>query len=270
MNDEDHRKENAPPTPELAVRAGRLAPLRGKAKEHFVEELFDRIANRYDLMNLVMTAGLLRYWQRVFAAHTGLQRGNTALDVCCGTGELASIMARQVGPEGWVEGIDLSEKMLQVGRRKLSRRPEGRWIRLQKGNALQLPYEDKRFDCVSTGFAMRNVSDVRQAITEMARVLRPGGRVLCLELSHPVNPLIKGPYQLYFRHLVPLMGRWANNRADEKVMSPYTWLPESLRYFPDQEGLAGIFRQAGLEHVRYHNLTGGIVCLHVGEKPETE
>lgn len=254
-------------SPELAVRDGRKAPLRGEAKEHFVEDLFNKIAPGYDLMNLVMTAGLLRYWQRVFAAHTNLQKGQSALDVCCGTGELSFIMAKQVGPQGFVEGIDLAENMLAIARKKIARRAEGKIITVQKGNALDLPYEDNQFHCVSTGFAMRNVSGVNVAIREMARVVRPGGRVLCLELSHPVNPLIRWPYTLHFNYIVPLLGRWASNKSDADKMSPYTWLPESVRYFPNQEGLANIFREAGLVNVRYYNLTGGVVCLHVGEKP---
>lgn len=267
MNRDNEAAVQPEASPDTAVRDGRKAPLRGQAKEHYVEQLFNRIAPGYDFMNLLMTGGLLRYWQRVFAANTKLQVGQEALDVCCGTGELALIMARQVGVSGSVEGIDLAENMLAIARRKIARRPEGSVISVQKGNALALPYENDRFHCVATGFAMRNVSDVRTAVKEMARVTRPGGRVVCLELSHPVNPWIRGPYTLYFRFLVPLLGRWASDKEETEHMSPYTWLPESVRYFPNQEGLAQIFREAGLEQVHYINMTGGVVCLHIGVKP---
>lgn len=237
-------------------------------KEEYIQHLFDSIARHYDLMNLIMSAGALRYWQRAFRRANGVRPGDHALDVACGTGELSRILAEQVGPEGRVWGIDLSPGMVEVGRRKLAAAGLSDRVTLQTGNALELPFEDDRFDCVATSFALRNMADIRTAVREMVRVARPGGRVVCLELSHPPSPLVRYPYQWYFFKVVPWLGRW-NERRFRKAgkLSPYRWLPESLRRFPDQEGLAQIFREAGLVDVTYKNLTAGIVCLHVGIKP---
>ena len=257
----------AAPSPAEPAPAG-PAPRDRAEQEQYIQHLFDSIARHYDLMNMIMSAGALRYWQRVFRRMNGVRPGDHVLDVACGTGELSRIMAEQVGPEGHVWGIDLSPGMIEVGRRKLAAAGLAGRVTLQVGNALDLPFEDNRFDCVATSFALRNMADIRAALREMARVTRPGGRVVCLELSHPPNPLIRYPYQWYFNKVVPWLGRWNERRFKlAGRMSPYRWLPESLRRFPDQEGLAQIFREAGLVDITYRNLTAGIVCLHVGAKP---
>ncbi|BAS28769.1 ubiquinone biosynthesis protein [Limnochorda pilosa] len=241
-------------------------------KAEYVQDLFDGIARRYDRMNLIMTAGVWRYWQRVFRRVAGFRDGEQVLDVCCGTGDLTFMAARAVGPGGEVVGLDFSAGMLEVARHKAtalngaaSALAPIRWV---EGDALALPFQDGSFDRIVTGFGMRNVADVEQAFREMVRVLKPGGEVVCLELSHPPNPMLRIPYLAYFRHVVPLMGAWANRLAPGDAPAPYQWLPESLTHFPDQEGLAGILRRAGLEAVRYTNLTGGIACVHQGRKPE--
>lgn len=245
-------------------------PPTGEAKEKYIRHLFDSIAEHYDFMNMVMSFGMLKYWHRVFRSLTNLSPGGRALDVACGTAELALIMAQQVGPTGHVEGVDLSPNMVAVGQRKIERLGMADRITLTVGNALDLPYPDNSFDCVATGFAMRNVADIHKAFAEMARVTRPGGRVICLELSRPVNPLLRAPYNFYLNRIVPILGRWNERRfarQNPDQLMPYTWLPESLKYFPDQEGLAEIYREAGLVDVFYRNLSGGVVCLHVGTKP---
>lgn len=238
-------------------------------KEAYIREVFDAIADHYDLMNLVMSLGLLRFWQRAFRRHTGLGPGDRALDVACGTAELALIMADQVGPDGHVWGVDLSPGMIQVAERKLARSPLRTRITLRTGNALDLPFADGTFHCVASGFALRNFADVPRALREMARVARPGGRVLALELSRPRSPWLRLPHRLYVERLVPLIGRFNERRfrARHGVLPPYRWLPESLRGFPDPDALAAAFREAGLRPVTYIPLTGGIVCLHVGVKP---
>lgn len=255
---------------ELAAAPNDYQPPAGEEKEKYIRNLFDSIADNYDLMNMVMSFGMLRYWQRVFRDHTGLQPGDHALDVACGTAELALIMAKQVGAGGEVQGIDLAPKMIDVAQRKIEHLGWQDNIKLQVGNALDLPYPDDSFHCIGTGFAMRNVADIETAFAEMARVARPGGRVLCLELSHPVSPVIKGPYKFYFNKIVPLLGRWNERRfarQDQAELLPYTWLPESLKHYPDQEGLAQIYRRVGLVDVKYINMSGGVVSLHVGTKP---
>lgn len=243
-----------------------------RTDEQYIRSLFDGIARHYDLMNMIMSMGMLRRWQKRFQSLTGLQPGQRALDVGCGTGELSLIMARQTAPDGKVEGIDLSEGMIAVGRRKVEKAGLSDRITMRIGNALDLPFDDGTFHCVATGFTMRNVNNLVGAINEMARVTRPGGRVVCLELSRPVNPILRRLYYFYFYRIVPLLGRWNERRFAARHrghMPPYKWLPESLRRFPHQEEMARLFTEAGLEQVEYYNLTGGIVCLHVGVKGES-
>ena len=234
-------------------------------KENYVRTLFDSIAPHYDFLNLVMTGGLVRWWHRAFARSTRLRPGDTALDLACGTGDLTAICARQVGPRGHVVGLDLSQEMLSLARRKLSAQGLEQWTELVLGNALELPFADESFDCASIGFALRNVVDIERTLREMARVVRPGGRVVAMEISKPQNRLIRWPYFVYFYNIVPLLDRaygWVGGKV-----RPYTYLPHSLTHFPDQERLAETFRSAGLTDVYYQGLTGGVVTLHVGVKP---
>ncbi len=237
-------------------------------KEKYIHRLFDSIATRYDLMNLVLTGGLVRYWQKVFRGYTGLRPGDRALDVCCGTAELALIMARQVGRAGRVYGLDFSRRMLEVAHRKVASSPYAGMIELVEGNALHLPFADNTFNCAAIGFALRNVSDIRRVLAEMARVVAPGGRVVSLELTKPENVLFRSGYYLYFYHVVPLLGRlvekgWPAGEGKR----PYTWLPYSLTRFPDLHHLAAIFRQVGLVDLVVRPLSGGVVAIHAGTKP---
>jgi len=220
------------------------------------------------MMNVVMSAGCIYLWHRAFRRQTGLGPGGRVLDVCTGTGELAAILARQVGPEGEVRGLDLTPEMLDIAREKMRRKGLSDRIVFEEGNALDLPYDDDTFDAASMGFALRNVSDIPRSIREMARVVRPGGRVLTLELSKPPSPVIRYPFFFYFYCVVPLLGRLVDRGGGGLgTMRPYTYLPVSLVRFPDQKNVARIFREAGLVNVRYYGLTGGVVTLHVGDKP---
>jgi len=240
----------------------------GRAKERFVKRLFAAIAPRYDLMNVVMSAGCIHLWHRAFRRWTGLRPGDAALDVCTGTGELALVMAEQVGPRGRVVGVDFTPEMLELAREKVRRRGLDDRVVLEEGDALALPYRDGTFDAAAMGFALRNVVDIERALAEMARVVRPGGRVLVLELSKPPSPLVRYPYFFYFYRVVPLLGRLVDRgTARTEAMRPYTYLPASLVKFPEQEAVADMFRRVGLDQVRYHGLTGGIVTLHLGVKP---
>ncbi|MCL4425630.1 MAG: class I SAM-dependent methyltransferase [Firmicutes bacterium] len=240
-------------------------------KADFVRKLFNSIAYRYDAMNLVMTGGLFSYWQRVFLHYTGFQPGQRVLDVCTGTAGLALLLARQVQPGGQVVGIDFSEDMLTVGRAKVERSPYRDAVELVPGDAMDLPFADDTFDGATIGFALRNVADISRTLSEMRRVVKAGGRVLSLELSHPRHPLVGVPYGLYFGKVVPWLGR-----LNEKGFSwggglrPYTYLPLSLQNFPRQDKLAELFRLAGLERVGYRELTGGIVSIHYASKPSNE
>lgn len=249
---------------------GRTTSAQGDSfkKQAYVKLLFNTIAPHYDLMNLIMTFGLIRRWHRVFARLTCLNPGQHALDVCCGTGDLAAVMARQVGSGGRVVGLDFSPEMLAVARRRFRGDSPRDWIELVEGDALELPFADNSFDCAATGFALRNVTDIGRVIAEMTRVVKPGGRVVGLEMARPPRMVLRAPFCFYLERVVPLMGRWAEARfRSEAGPSPYGWLPVSLQSFPDQEGLRKIFVEAGLERVGYRNLNGGIACLHYGVKP---
>jgi demethylmenaquinone methyltransferase/2-methoxy-6-polyprenyl-1,4-benzoquinol methylase len=216
--------------------------------------MFDRIAGFYDVMNSVMTAGLHHRWRARAADLAALQPGGRALDVACGTGDLAIELARRVGPTGEVIGSDFSEEMLVRARAKA---PELRW---EWGNALELPYEDGAFDASTVGFGARNFSDLDRGLAEMARVVRPGGRVVVLEITTPRRPPLSTFYSVWFDRIVPLIGRLTGE--DEA----YTYLPSSVKRFPGPEGLAATMARAGLREIRWILTAGGIIALHVGTK----
>ncbi len=247
--------------------------VKSEGKEKYVRTLFDSIAPHYDLMNLVMTGGLVKLWHRRLKTYTGLGPGDSALDCACGTGDLTILAARQVGPHGQVVGIDFSPEMLVYGRQKVQQAGVDGWTEMVQGDAMNLPYPDNTFDCATIGFALRNVTSIPKTISEMTRVVKAGGRVVSLEISKPNNPLIRCPYFLYFYNVVPLIDRvlgWLGgfkSHAGGVRVRPYTYLPHSLTNFPDQERLAQIFRDAGLTDVVYEGLTGGIVSIHCGAKP---
>lgn len=230
-------------------------------KSVFIPDLFDRIAEHYDLMNLLMTAGFWRVWQRAFRRLSGIPPGCHVLDVGCGTAELSLQLAEMVGAQGRVTGIDLSPGMLAVARRKVAASPLAERIDLSLGDALRLPFPDDSFDAAASAFVMRNVPDLDGALRELARVVRPGGRIAILELSHPPASFVRGPFMFYFRHVLPLLGTWAA-RAGLPV-APYAWLPKSLETFPGAEEVARRMASAGLRAPTFHRMTIGVVCLHL-------
>lgn len=239
-------------------------------KDKYVKNLFNSIAKNYDIMNLIMTWGMLPRWQKFMLQKTSLKPGGQALDVCCGTGELTLQLRDLVGAKGKVWGLDFSEKMLEVAKEKISE-TDFTNISYVQGDALELPFADNTFDAATTGFALRNVTDISQAIGEMSRVVKPGGRVVCLEVSRPQNPVLRAGFNLYFFKIVPLIGRFVDRgKAIDNKYPAYSWLPESLKTFPDQERLKAIFQGAGLEQVEYYGLGGGAVTVHVGIKPLAE
>ena len=226
----------------------------GTLEEPQVRAMFDRIARRYDVMNSVMTAGLHHKWRSRAVDLAGIGEGSQVLDVATGTGDLALEAARRVGPAGEVIGSDFSEEMLGGARRKASPVP----VAFEWGNALALPYADDRFDAATVGFGARNFSDLDQGLREMARVVRPGGRVVVLEITTPTRPPLSTFYSAWFDRIVPLLGRFDD---------AYAYLPASVKRFPGPHELAGRLAGAGLEHVRYLLTAGGIIAIHVGEKP---
>jgi ubiquinone/menaquinone biosynthesis methyltransferase len=221
--------------------------------------MFDRIAGRYDLMNSVMTAGLHHRWRRLAADRAGLDAGDRALDVCCGTGDLALELKRRVGSDGAVVGVDFSEPMLALARGK-SRRA-GLPVDYRSANALALPFADGEFDAATVGFGVRNVVDLPLALAELRRVVRPGGRIVILEITTPQRPPLRWFYSVWFDRIVPLLG------AAAREADAYSYLPESVRRFPPARDLAALMDATGLGDVRYTLLAGGIVAVHRGTAP---
>jgi demethylmenaquinone methyltransferase/2-methoxy-6-polyprenyl-1,4-benzoquinol methylase len=222
-----------------------------------IRGMFDRIAGVYDLMNGAMTAGLHHRWRARAADLAELAPGDSALDACCGTGDLAFELARRTGSAGRVIGSDFSEPMLDVARAKAAERGVA-GVRFEWGDALDLPYDDHSFDAVTVGFGVRNLADLERGVAELARLLKPGGRLVILEITQPRRPPLSIFFSLWFDRLVPLLGALAGDR------DAYTYLPESVKRFPPPEGLALVMDRAGLEHIRYTVLAGGIIAIHSG------
>jgi demethylmenaquinone methyltransferase/2-methoxy-6-polyprenyl-1,4-benzoquinol methylase len=224
-----------------------------------VNRMFDRVAGRYDALNSLMTAGLHHRWRERAAARTGLGPGESALDVCCGTGDLALELAQLVRPGGHVVGCDFSEPMLDLAREKAAERTVG-GVRFEWADALELPYDGERFDAVTVGFGVRNLADLDRGLREMARVLKPGGRLVILEITQPTRPPLSLFYSLWFDRLVPLLGAFSSNPE------AYSYLPESVRSFPSPHGLAEKMDAAGFTGIRYTVLAGGIIAIHSGAR----
>ena len=231
------------------------AETRGRLSEPQVRAMFDRIARVYDVMNSVMTAGMHHRWRERAVALSGLAAGDRALDVATGTGDLAIALKRRVGPRGEVVGSDFSDRMLELARQKAAD------VKFEWGNALELPYEDDSFDAVTVGFGARNFSDLGAGLREMARVTRPGGRLVVLEITTPQRPPLSWFFRIWFDRMVPMLGRIAGDP------DAYSYLPSSVRRFPGPEALAAELSAAGLEDVRWIITAGGIIAIHSGRKP---
>ena len=218
-----------------------------------VRAMFDRIAGRYDVMNTLMTAGLHHRWRERAVDLAAVGPGSRALDVATGTGDLAVALARAVAPDGEVIACDFSEAMLARARAKTPS------LRFDWADALALPYASDRFDAATVGFGARNFSDLERAIAEMARVVRPGGRVVILEITRPTREPLASFFHAWFDRAVPALGRIAGERA------AYRYLPSSVRRFPSPHELAALMHGCGLRSIRYIVTAGGIIAIHVGE-----
>jgi demethylmenaquinone methyltransferase/2-methoxy-6-polyprenyl-1,4-benzoquinol methylase len=216
--------------------------------------MFDRIAPRYDLLNRAMTAGLDGRWRQAAAAAADVAAGDRALDVCTGTGDLALALADRVTASGEVVGVDFAERMLERARAKAEGRPG---VRFAAADALALPFADDAFDAAAVAFGIRNVDDLDLGIAEMARVVRPGGRVVILEITAPAR--MRRFYELWFDRVVPRLGRLLGRDG-----AAYAYLPASVRRFPAPPELAARMAAAGLREVRWRPLAFGIVAIHHG------
>ncbi len=230
------------------------AETRGRLSEPQVRAMFDRIARVYDVMNSVMTAGLHHRWRRRAVELAQVGAGDRALDVATGTGDLAIELSRRVAPGGEVIGSDFSDTMLELARKKA---PD---LTFEWGNALELPYEDASFDAVTVGFGARNFSELDTGLAEMARVAKPGGRVVVLEITTPERPPLSWFFGLWFDRVVPLLGKLAGDP------DAYSYLPSSVRRFPGPSELGAELARAGLVDVRWVLTAGGIIAIHVGTK----
>jgi demethylmenaquinone methyltransferase / 2-methoxy-6-polyprenyl-1,4-benzoquinol methylase len=235
-------------------------PRPGVLEEAQVRAMFDRIAGLYDRMNGVMTAGMHRRWRRRAADFAALPAGGRALDVATGTGDLALELARRLNSDGEVIGADFSPRMLELARSKaaaIAAELPGQ-VRFELANALELPFPDDQFDAATVGFGVRNFSSLQRGLEEMARVVRPGGRVVVLEITTPTRPPLSHFFSLWFDRAVPALGRLAGDP------DAYSYLPNSVRRFPGPEGLAAAMWESGLRQIRYLVTAGGIIAIHVG------
>jgi demethylmenaquinone methyltransferase / 2-methoxy-6-polyprenyl-1,4-benzoquinol methylase len=223
-----------------------------------VRGVFDSVASRYDLMNDLMSMGLHRVWKAYAVAVAGLRVGDVVLDIAGGTGDLALAFAKKVGPQGQVVHTDINERMLHQGRNRLLDR--GLVLPSVICDAECLPFASAHFDVVSVAFGLRNMTHKDRALAEMQRVLKPGGRLLVLEFSKIAAPLSKA-YDWYSFKVLPRLGQWITGDS-----ASYRYLAESIRMHPDQAALKALMQTAGFAHVDVHNLSAGVVALHVGIK----
>ena len=231
-------------------------------KARYVRRMFGAIAPRYDLINAVLSGGLHRRWKQATARLVQVPPGGRAIDVCCGTGDLALLLARYAGPRGRVVGIDFSEEMLRVARRKAAAAGLGISVTFALGDAEALGLPDAAFDGAAVGFGIRNTVHPETALREIHRVLRPGGRLAILEFSTPRREVVQRLYDWYSFTVIPWVGRLASRHSDA-----YLYLPASIRMWPDQEAFTGMMVRAGFAQVRYYNLSWGIAAIHVGVRP---
>ncbi|MEB1806849.1 MAG: demethylmenaquinone methyltransferase [Bacillaceae bacterium] len=231
-----------------------------QTKEQRVHQVFESIYKKYDMMNSVISFQRHKAWRKDTMKIMQVKEGSQALDVCCGTADWTMAMAEAVGPKGKVYGLDFSKNMLTIGEKKVKDAKLSQ-VELLHGNAMELPFEDNQFDYVTIGFGLRNVPDYMTVMKEMHRVLKPGGKVVCLETSQPTLIGFKQLYLFYFKFIMPIFGKLFAKSYDE-----YSWLQESTLNFPGKEELANMFREAGFKDVQVKSYSGGVCAMHLGIK----
>ena len=227
-------------------------------KVGMVRDVFDSVASQYDVMNDLMSLGIHRIWKRVAVQLSNVRNGDSVLDLAGGTGDLTTLYEKRVGKEGQVVLADINAAMLKQGRSRLVDAGVSGNVTIAQVDAQNLPFEDSTFDCITMAFGLRNVTDKDAALESMFRVLKPGGKAMILEFSEP-NKAIKPAYDLYSFKVLPTLGKFIADDPDS-----YQYLAESIRMHPDQETLKSMMEAVGFERCRYHNMTAGIVALHIG------
>jgi len=233
-----------------------------KEKAGRVADVFHSVADNYDLMNDLMSAGIHRLWKHMTIEMSGVRKGHKVLDIAGGTGDLAAKFSKIVGSEGSVVLADINESMLKVGRDRLIDRGITENVTFSQADAQYLPFPDNTFNVITIAFGLRNVTDKDMALRSMLRVLKPGGKLLILEFSKPTSSLLSKIYDTYSFNVLPRLGKIFANDSDS-----YKYLAESIRMHPDQSTLLQMLDSAGFENTDFHNMTGGVVALHRGIKP---
>ncbi|MCA1030521.1 demethylmenaquinone methyltransferase [Bacillus timonensis] len=233
-----------------------------QSKEERVHNVFEKIYKNYDKMNSVISFQRHIAWRKDTMKRMNVQTGQSALDVCCGTADWTIALANAVGPHGKVFGLDFSQNMLKIGQEKVEALSL-KQVTLIHGNAMELPFEDNSFDFVTIGFGLRNVPDYMQVLKEMHRVVKPGGKVVCLETSQPTLIGFRQLYFFYFSYLMPMFGKMF-----AKSYKEYSWLQESAKDFPGMDELASMFKEAGFVNIQVKPYTGGVAAMHLGVKKD--
>lgn len=231
-------------------------------KEEYVQSIFSAIAKHYDAINTVLSLNQDKYWRKFTVQLAKIKPGGRALDVCCGTGMMTVEIAKKVGTNGKVVGLDINSEMLEIAKKNLQSSPYQEIIEYVHGNAMELPFPDNSFDCATIGFGLRNIPDIKKTLREMQRVVKPGSPIVCLEFSKPYVPVFKQVYNFYFDKFVPFFGKFGAGKE-----GPYRYLQRVWRTFPNQKELRDLFSRQGLQNATYYELTGGVVSVHVGFKP---
>lgn len=234
--------------------------VKGQNKEEYVHSVFEEIAHNYDRMNTIISFRRDKAWRRFTMKKMNVKKGSTALDVACGTADWTIDLAK-ASETGEIIGLDFSQNMIEQGKKKIEKLNLQEQVKLVNGNAMDLPYADNTFDFVTIGFALRNVPDIEKTLSEMARVAKPGGMIVSLEASKPTWKPFRKLYFFYFYKILPWLGKLFADSYEQ-----YSWLPESLTNFPEQQELARMFEKAGLENVKVYPLNWGVAALHIGYK----
>lgn len=222
---------------------------------------FNRVAPKYDFMNSLLSMGIQHVWKRAAIRMLRIRHGDKVLDVCGGTGDLAILAARRTGSDGQVVIFDINHAMIEAGRRKIDPHPDLAHIAYIQGDAESISFADKAFDVAMVGFGIRNVTHPKRGFAEMHRILKPGGKILCLEFSRPVNTLFRALYDFYSFNIMPLLGELMAGSAES-----YACLPETIRMFPLPDELSAILKRIGFGRIRCRSMTNGIAVAHVGVK----